>query len=96
MKGELIPLIQRIEDAKQRVKIDDSFIKRKFPISIQKKLCTEVAVKLGYSLNEGRLDISAHPFTSRIHRTGKLFHFILTLQMSESLPDINQMILLEH
>jgi carboxypeptidase Taq len=42
----------------------DSAVHGFFPIQDQKSFCVEVARQIGYDLDAGRLDISAHPFTT--------------------------------
>ncbi len=40
-----------------------------FDLENQNKLSEFIAYKLGYDFESGRLDVSAHPFTSNLHRT---------------------------
>ncbi len=62
LKEPLIALIEEIgahQDA-----VDDSVLKREYPEAKQLEFSKEVAAALGYDFNRGRLDKSAHPFTS--------------------------------
>ena len=57
----LVPLIQEI---KQRgTKPDSSLLAGSFDTKAQAALCNAIAVDLGFSLEQGRLDVSVHPFT---------------------------------
>ena len=57
----LVPLIQ---DIKQKgTKPDSSVLAGSFDTKAQAALCNAIAVDLGFSLEQGRLDVSVHPFT---------------------------------
>lgn len=66
IKDELKPLIQSITSQSE---IDDSSIKQSIPQNQQMDLGKELLKYIGYSFNHGRLDISAHPFSSCLHPT---------------------------
>lgn len=38
-------------------------LKGHFEIAAQKKFCQDIVTKLGYNLDQGRIDVSVHPFT---------------------------------
>lgn len=59
LKTALVPLIQRAAAAKQP---RHDFMTRAFPIPQQKAFGLKMAEKMGYDLNRGRLDDTAHPF----------------------------------
>ncbi|WP_299819645.1 carboxypeptidase M32 [uncultured Jannaschia sp.] len=59
LKAALVPLIQRAADAPQP---RHDFMARDFPIPAQKAFGLKVAEKMGYDMNRGRLDDTAHPF----------------------------------
>jgi carboxypeptidase Taq len=61
---ELSVLIKNVAN----IKLPD-LPKAKYPIEQQKKLNDEVVSMLGYDLNAGRIDVSAHPFTTGFHPT---------------------------
>jgi len=60
LRERLVPLVRRILDEGARFKK----LQGEFPIDVQRKYCLRTAADLGYDLNRGRLDISAHPFTT--------------------------------
>ncbi len=59
LKAALVPLIQRAAAAPQP---RHDFMTRSFPIPQQKAFGLKMAQKMGYDLNRGRLDDTAHPF----------------------------------
>ncbi len=60
----LVPLIRRIQSSSRQP--DPAVIHGHFPIESQRSFAEAVARKLGYDLEAGRLDVSAHPFTTGI------------------------------
>jgi carboxypeptidase Taq len=62
LKISLVELIGQIAVNKDRV--SDAVLKREYPETAQLAISTEMAQALGYDFNRGRLDKSAHPFTS--------------------------------
>ena len=53
-----------IKDIKQKgTKPDSSVLAGSFDTKAQAALCNAIAVDLGFSLEQGRLDVSVHPFT---------------------------------
>ncbi len=61
----LTEFIGKIKNAKQ---VDDSFLQKDFDISKQEVFGRKVLQNMGYSYDRGRLDISAHPFTTTLGR----------------------------
>jgi len=62
LRDATVELIQKcISSTKQP---DLSLIKRKVPLDIQEKLSNDVLPLLNYDLERGRIDTSAHPFTT--------------------------------
>lgn len=60
----LVSLLQRISGSRR---LPDASLKRcHFPIAQQEAFAVAVAKKMGYDMEAGRLDISAHPFTTGI------------------------------
>lgn len=57
----LVPLIQEIKQ--KGSKPDSSLLAGSFDTTAQAALCNAIAVDLGFSLEQGRLDVSVHPFT---------------------------------
>ena len=62
-KAELLPLVKKIAEARQ---VDNSFLTKTYSARLQEKFGYQVLEKLGYPLDRGRLDVSAHPFTSEL------------------------------
>lgn len=71
-KAQLIPLLAALRAASPP---DDGWLYRKpdeapFDPEAQAALCKQIAIDLGFDLNNGRLDVSVHPFTGGAHPTG--------------------------
>lgn len=64
LSAALVDLLQRIQNSPQRP--DISILQGSFPESAQKNLVSDMADRLGYNLHGGRIDRSAHPFSSTI------------------------------
>ena len=64
LKKGLIPLIKKCVEADQ---VDLSFLQRKVPIDIQRKISAKLMDFLEYDLQYGRLDETEHPFTTGIY-----------------------------
>lgn len=58
-------LVARVVDS--GVTLDDSPLLRSTPIEAQRAFAIEVATAMGFDFECGRLDVSAHPFTQKIH-----------------------------
>ncbi|MFO8044044.1 MAG: carboxypeptidase M32 [Alkalispirochaeta sp.] len=63
LREGLVDLVQRISEAPQ---VDDSFLNARFPVDQQEEISRRVMTNLGYDLDRGRLDRSAHPFTTAL------------------------------
>ncbi|MFP4644105.1 MAG: carboxypeptidase M32, partial [Spirochaetales bacterium] len=63
LQASLVPLVEQIADARQ---VDDSFLHREVPIDRQEAFGREVLADMGWDFTYGRLDVSAHPFTTDI------------------------------
>ncbi len=61
-KDELVDLVKGIADSDKNPNMD--ILTQDFPVERQKLFCQEAAAAIGYSFHDGRLDISAHPFTT--------------------------------
>jgi carboxypeptidase Taq len=55
--------VQKIDQAEQ---ISDSCLKGDFAPEKQLEFCKKIAAKLGYDFNRGRMDLSPHPFMTRL------------------------------
>ncbi|HSZ56772.1 MAG TPA: carboxypeptidase M32, partial [Tepidisphaeraceae bacterium] len=65
LKNFLAPFLVKIKNSK--VKINREVIAGNFDIEKQKAFCTMVAAKIGYDFDAGRLNVSAHPFSTSFH-----------------------------
>jgi len=59
---KLVPIVKKITDS--GVEIDNSFLHQNYGVKEQKTFGRGVIEDMGFDLNCGRLDVSAHPFTS--------------------------------
>lgn len=64
LKEELVPLVQRIREAPR--KPDRSIVTRRLSSDVQRSLGLQAAEQLGFDFQSGRLDISAHPFSTEL------------------------------
>ncbi|MGH7776312.1 MAG: carboxypeptidase M32 [Candidatus Dormibacterales bacterium] len=64
IKEAVLPMLRQIA-ARPRA-VDDSFLRREFDQHAQIVFSLRAAAELGYDLERGRLDLSAHPFTITI------------------------------
>jgi carboxypeptidase Taq len=63
LKKELTSLVAQI---KTRPQPENDFFKADYPLQDQRRLGDLILSRLGYPLDRGRLDISAHPFTTTL------------------------------
>ncbi len=63
LRQGLVPLVQKIAAAEQ---VDTSFLRRSYDPERQRAYSDQLMVALGYELDRGRLDLSAHPFTTKL------------------------------
>ncbi|MEI8125355.1 MAG: carboxypeptidase M32 [Parachlamydiaceae bacterium] len=66
LKKSINLLLKKIDSAKQ---VDDSFLHGKFSTDKQLAFSNKLLKDVGYNFDHGRLDISAHPFSSAPHPT---------------------------
>lgn len=62
VRNRLVPMVQALKESRQ--KPDRSILTRHYPEAAQRQVCRDIAEKIGFDFNCGRLDLSAHPFTS--------------------------------
>jgi carboxypeptidase Taq len=62
LRADLAPLVQAAADS--AVAVDESACRGRFDEAAQRALGVEVATAMGYDFEAGRLDASAHPFTT--------------------------------
>eukprot|EP00195_Chlamydomonas_chlamydogama_P008941 CAMPEP_0202902440 /NCGR_PEP_ID=MMETSP1392-20130828/16855_1 /ASSEMBLY_ACC=CAM_ASM_000868 /TAXON_ID=225041 /ORGANISM="Chlamydomonas chlamydogama, Strain SAG 11-48b" /LENGTH=516 /DNA_ID=CAMNT_0049589201 /DNA_START=125 /DNA_END=1675 /DNA_ORIENTATION=+ len=63
----LVPLLTAVK-AKIDI-VDGSWIIGSYDTATQAEMCKQVALDIGFSLDNGRLDVSVHPFTGGTHPT---------------------------
>jgi carboxypeptidase Taq len=67
LKARLVPLLKRIQDSPTQ--IDDGFLYHAYDQARQVEFGRLVLIAMGYDFEKGRLDLSAHPFTTSFHPT---------------------------
>jgi len=65
LKNFLAPFIVKIKNSKARVSPDA--VAGDYDIEKQKAFCAMAASRVGYDFDAGRLDVSAHPFSTSFH-----------------------------
>ncbi len=60
LRKELVVLLGKIKNAPK--KPDASIVEREYDVDLQRVFGESVAAAMGYNFNEGRLDITTHPF----------------------------------
>jgi carboxypeptidase Taq len=64
LRRELVPLASAIREAPRRPRT--GVLRRDFPIDRQRAFGEEVAAAVGFDFERGRLDLSAHPFSTSL------------------------------
>jgi carboxypeptidase Taq len=67
LKARLLPLLKKI--TRSQVQIDDGFLRHSYDQARQIEFGRLVLIAMGYDFERGRLDLSAHPFTTSFHPT---------------------------
>ena len=67
LKDRLVPLLNRVKHA--TVSIDDAMLYRSYDTARQIEFGRLVLTAMGYDFDRGRMDLSAHPFTTSFHPT---------------------------
>lgn len=67
LKQELIPLIQTIQDRGSQP--DTSFLRGRFALDRQEALARQISRDIGFDFDQGRIDVSVHPFCGGSHPT---------------------------
>jgi carboxypeptidase Taq len=62
LREQLVPLIAEIGGSGRAP--DRSILGRRYPAAVQESFGREVAARIGFDFNAGRLDVTAHPFCS--------------------------------
>jgi carboxypeptidase Taq len=66
LSERLVPLFEKIR--RSSVPLDSSVLTRSFPVEEQRTFSREVLDAMGFDFKRGRLDVSAHPFTTTLGR----------------------------
>ena len=64
LRPELLSLLDRIRGTSRQP--DPRLLQRRIPAEAQRRLCEHLARALGYDFTAGRLDTSAHPFSTHL------------------------------
>jgi carboxypeptidase Taq len=64
LRKELVPFAHSLIE--QPNKPDETLLQGHFPESSQRQLCLQILKAIGYDFNKGRLDTTAHPFTTSV------------------------------
>ncbi len=67
LKKELIPFIRIIQESEYQPA--NSFLQGNFPIDKQEALARKISQDIGFEFNQGRMDVSVHPFCGGGHPT---------------------------
>jgi carboxypeptidase Taq len=67
VKERLVPLLKKIQQSS--VQIDDSILFHTYDQARQLEFGRMILIAMGYDFERGRLDLSAHPFTTSFHPT---------------------------
>lgn len=67
LKDRLVPLLKRVTQSP--VRIDDGILRHSYDTARQLEFGRLVLIAMGYDFERGRLDLSAHPFTTSFHPT---------------------------
>lgn len=62
LRQRLVPMVTTLQLSSKMPRTD--ILKRNFPVELQEKFAMQVAEAMGFDFNRGRLDVSAHPFTT--------------------------------
>ncbi len=62
LRTELVTLLDKIKNAPKKPNV--SIVERKYDVELQRVFGESVAQAMGFDFNEGRLDITTHPFCS--------------------------------
>jgi carboxypeptidase Taq len=63
LSGQLSSLVARITEVRQ---VKDDFLTREYPVEQQETFGREILRAIGFDFERGRLDVSAHPFTTTL------------------------------
>ena len=64
LRQPLVDLVARVAQSGKKPPVE--ILSRHFPRDVQEKLCRQIAEKVGFDFAGGRIDVSAHPFSTGI------------------------------
>ena len=64
LRAEIVPLMQACAGSTRRP--DDAVVRRHYPVADQQRFVREVATRIGFDFQRGRLDTTEHPFCSGV------------------------------
>ncbi|MFM8890453.1 MAG: carboxypeptidase M32 [Planctomycetia bacterium] len=64
LRGAIVPLVQECVGSARRP--DDAVVRREYPVADQQRFVREIAARIGFDFDRGRLDTTAHPFCSGV------------------------------
>jgi carboxypeptidase Taq len=64
LRDQLVPLVSAIRESGRQPNVE--ILKRHYPTDAQRKFGDQIAAKIGFDFNRGRLDVTAHPFCSEM------------------------------
>ena len=64
LRGAIVPLVQECVGSARRP--DDAVVRRGYPVADQQRFVREIAARIGFDFDRGRLDTTAHPFCSGV------------------------------
>ncbi len=64
LRNELVPLVRSIASSGRKPQVE--VLHRHYPLAEQDRFSREVAARIGFDFERGRLDVSAHPFCSGV------------------------------
>lgn len=64
LKDSLVPLLAKIVEKRKSGESD--IIQRSFPVAKQEEFNNQLLAAMGFDLSRGRMDVSAHPFTTTL------------------------------
>ncbi len=67
LKQELIPLIHAIQEHSYQP--DTAFLQGRFALDKQEALARKISQDIGFNFEQGRMDVSVHPFCGGSHPT---------------------------
>jgi carboxypeptidase Taq len=64
LRAGIVPLVQACVGARRRP--SDALMRRRYPLDAQRRFCRDVAARIGFDFDRGRLDTTDHPFCTTI------------------------------